>query len=322
MTDHDPRYSEPTTTANPADWTQSAEGQISTSGDTGQARAAPEAKPQQTRKLLVIPALVVANVVVFLIWQLARDNQQLVPLMVSNFMVSPILLAQGRLWTLLTAAFSHIELWHLVINMFVLFSFGRVLEMVLGRRPFLLFYLVAAVFSSACHCAVSLLVMGQSDIYALGASGAVSAVLIAVSLLLPRAKVLLFLVVPVPALVAGLLFVAIDIWGLVVQSRGIGSSIGHGAHLGGALCGALFFVTYLRPLQKRMQAMIKAERLPLSPKEVAEVVRLRAKVARQGAAALTAKEREFMQQIRAKLDRAAAQARAENASGRDEGDRR
>jgi membrane associated rhomboid family serine protease len=253
------------------------------------------------RRLWALPVIVGLNVVVFLAWQMAAHGGDLWAFLARNFLVSSHRLGQGMWWTLLTAAFSHMELWHLALNMIVLWSFGNVLERLLGVRVFVTFYLVAAVFSSASHCLVSSLVLGDDRIAALGASGAVSAVLLAFALLFPRHKILLFAVIPVPALAGALFFVALDLWGLLAQGRGAGLPIGHGAHLGGALCGALFYFTYLKDRFPRMPAESGPRQQPtleLSREEAAEFDRLRAKLNREGPDALTPKERAFMLDLR------------------------
>ncbi len=259
-------------------------------------------RPHWTRRRLVaLPVIVGVNVIVFLAWQMAEQGGALWALLARNFLVSSHRLGQGMWWTLLTAAFSHMELWHLALNMIVLWSFGNVLERLLGIRVFVAFYLAAAVFSSASHCLVSSLVLGDDRIAALGASGAVSAVLLAFALLFPRHKILLFAVIPVPALAGALFFVALDLWGLFAQERGGGLPIGHGAHLGGALCGALFYFTYLKDRFPRMPPDSGPRQQPaleMSHEEAAEFDRLRAKLDREGPEALTPKERAFMLDLR------------------------
>jgi membrane associated rhomboid family serine protease len=57
--------------------------------------------------------------------------------------------SDGAPWQLLTAAFTHVEIWHFAMNMFALFVFGPVLEGIVGRARFLTIYLVSAVAGSA-----------------------------------------------------------------------------------------------------------------------------------------------------------------------------
>ena len=206
----------------------------------------PPAPHWMDRPLRVVPAVIAVNVVVWLVWQAARGSEALAVTMVGNFQVSWLHLVHGRPWTLLTSVFSHIDPVHLLINMVVLYSFGAMLERLLRWQRFLVFYLVAGVFASLCHALTSAALLGEPGVRALGASGAVSGMLMVTGLLFPEQRIYIFGVLPVPGLVAVLAFVGIDLLGLIGQSRGLGSSIGHGAHLGGALFGALYYAFYLR----------------------------------------------------------------------------
>ncbi len=252
------------------------------------------------RRSIAVPVIIAINVVVFLAWQAARVDPSLEQVMAANFLVSTTHLLHGYWWTLITSAFSHIEFWHIALNMFVLWSFGTILEKLWGIRVFVVFYMVAAVVASASHCLVSSLVMGNPDINALGASGAVSGLLLAFALMFPHHKILVFGVIPVPALVGALAFVAIDVWGLFAQSRGGGLPIGHGAHLGGAICGLVFWASYLRTRFKRPAAG-DGLRMAMSPEEIQEFQRLRQKLDHEGPAALTPKEKVFLEQIRERV---------------------
>jgi membrane associated rhomboid family serine protease len=71
------------------------------------------------------------------------------------------------------------------------------------------------------------------------------------ALLYPREKLLLFGIIPLPAMFGALAFVGLDVWGVVAQAQGGGLPIGHGAHLGGALTGLLYYLFVLRPRLKR-----------------------------------------------------------------------
>jgi membrane associated rhomboid family serine protease len=260
-------------------------------------RAAP---PWTARKLRVLPVIVGLNAVVFLLWLVAVHGSDLWAFLATNFLVSTHRLAQGLWWTLITAAFSHQQLWHLALNMVVLWSFGSVLERILGWRDFAIFYLIAAVFSSASHCFVSSVLIGNDRLAALGASGAVSGVLIAFALLFPRHKILLFGIVPIPALVGALLFVALDLWGLTAQTRGAALPIGHGAHLGGALCGALYWAFFLRGRFFSGGAPAPGSRpaVELSAEDAEEFHRIRAKLDAHGPESLNPKELDFLRKIR------------------------
>ncbi len=263
------------------------------------ARLPPPMPEWMHRPLRVVPIIVVLNVVVFAAWRASVLAPGLQTFMGNNFLVSWTHLEHGYWWTLLTAAFSHFEWWHIGINMVVLWSFGSVLERLMGPRLFATFYLTSAVVSSAIHCGVSRL-MGKPDMAALGASGAVSALLLAYALLFPKARLLVFGIVPVPALTGALFFVALDIWGLVAQGRGGGLPIGHGAHLGGALCGLIFWYALFRyrlsPAGHRRAPAPGG--LGLDPEEARRFDALRLKLTREGPQSLTPEERAFLEKVR------------------------
>jgi membrane associated rhomboid family serine protease len=252
------------------------------------------------RRTVAVPVIIAINVLIFLAWQAARVDESLEHVMAANFLVSTSHLLAGRWWTLITAAFSHIDFWHIALNMFVLWSFGTILEKLWGTRIFVIFYFAAAVVASASHCFVSSVLMGNPNINALGASGAVSGLLLAFALLFPKHRILVFGVIPVPALVGALAFVAIDLWGLFAQTRGGGIGIGHGAHLGGALCGFLFWLVYLRTRFKRPTASQNFQ-MAMNAEEIEEFQRLRQKLDRDGPDALTPKEKVFLEQIRERV---------------------
>ena len=56
-----------------------------------------------------------------------------------------------------------------------------------------------------------------------------------------------------PAMVGAVLFVGLDIWGVVAQAEGGGLPIGHGAHLGGAIAGLIYFFILRAGMQRRLR---------------------------------------------------------------------
>ncbi len=196
-----------------------------------------------------VHVLIFINVLVFLAWFKASQSPEQLQWMSDHFLVSGESLREGRYWTLITSAFSHNLLIHIVLNMLVLNSFGPIIESILGIARFLNFYFIAAIVSSISHVLVSTYIMGEPDIPALGASGAVSGIIILFSLLFPKERLLLFGIIPMPAFIGALAFVGLDIWGVIAQAEGGGLPIGHGAHLGGALTGLIFYFFYRRRIQ-------------------------------------------------------------------------
>lgn len=186
----------------------------------------------------------ILNAAVFAAWLYLGQS----PFMIENFLVSADGLAAGRWWTLLTSEFSHLIFLHFFLNMYVLATFGPIVEATIGSTRFVTFYLTAAIVASLGHAAVSAFLLGHPELPALGASGAISGVILLFAFLYPEARLLLLGIIPMPALFGVAAFVGLDVIGLIAQTEGGGLPIGHGAHLGGALTGALYYLLVIRPL--------------------------------------------------------------------------
>lgn len=147
-------------------------------------------------------------------------------------------LQRGRLWQLLTYGFVHSSesLWHIGMNLFGLWMFGRLVAPMLGGRRFLVFYLSAIV----CAGLVQAFVQPESTV--LGASGGVTAVVLLCATLFPRLQVLLFFAIPMDLWMFALLFVLLDAYGLY---SGAGR-VAYAAHLGGAAFGLAYRFLFLR----------------------------------------------------------------------------
>jgi membrane associated rhomboid family serine protease len=190
----------------------------------------------------IVPKIIVTNILIFLLWNIyGLINPDF---MIKNFLVSWINILQGRVWTLLTSAFSHNMLFHLLISMFVLYNFGFMVEKILGSNRFLFFYFVAGITGSLAHCLASAFLLHQPAIAALGASGAIAGVLVLFALIYPRELIFIFGLIPIPALWAIIALIGFDSYGLINQTKGYPTSIGYGAHLGGALVGFIYFFIF------------------------------------------------------------------------------
>lgn len=183
------------------------------------------------------PALwtfVALNMGVWVLWQLAWIlGGPIERLMTTHFLVS-VGHAWSAPWTLLTSAISQADLPHLAFNMIALIMFGRDLERIVGSTGFVHLYVMGGVVSSLGHVLYGVVTGDATP--ALGASGAVMAVLIVSTFLFPTRLLLFFFLVPMPQAVAVTLFVISDLLGLF---GGLGG-IAHGAHLGGALYGWIY----------------------------------------------------------------------------------
>ena len=197
-----------------------------------------------TSKPIVVLTIIKINIAVFILWMMVGYYDP--EFMIKNFLVSWSGVLDGRIWTLVTSVFSHNMFFHIFINMYAFFGFGAVVENILGPRRFLTFYIWAGIFSSLCHCLVSTYLIGDNSIAALGASGAISGVILLFSLLFPQERILLMGIFPIPALWASIFIIGLDLWGLFEQTKGVALPIGHGAHLGGALYGGAYYFIKMR----------------------------------------------------------------------------
>ncbi len=149
-----------------------------------------------------------------------------------------------RIWQPFTYMFLHGGLWHLLINMLVLWMFGCDLERIWGARKFLNYYFTCGIGAGIINVAAGYLPLlwgrQPSDIPTVGASGAIFGVLIACAVLFPDRPVWL---IPFPVMLPMKVFVAI-MGGIEFFSElsAPGGSISHICHLGGMLIG----YTYLR----------------------------------------------------------------------------
>lgn len=198
-------------------------------------------------KISISRLILIVNLLVFGLWRFNGVGALDHAFLDKNFLVSWDLLKEGRVWVLITSVFSHQLFFHFLLNMLVLINFGSILERILRWKEFLRLYILAGIFSSFCHALVSRLLLGSSHFAALGASGALSGVILVFVLMFPREKLYLFGLIPIPALFGALVFMGLDVWGLIAQAEGGGLPIGHGAHLGGAVFGIFYFFFRLRP---------------------------------------------------------------------------
>ena len=148
----------------------------------------------------------------------------------------PAIQKQHQYDRLITHGFVHADLSHLLFNMITLYFFGRLIErffaQYIGQVGFALFYLSALLVAIL---PTYLRHRNDARYRSLGASGAVSAVLFAFILLQPWSIIYVF-IVPVPAIVYGLIYVGYSYW---MDRRG-NDNINHSAHLWGAGYGVLF----------------------------------------------------------------------------------
>ena len=143
--------------------------------------------------------------------------------------------AQFMPWQMLTYAFVHAGLPHLLFNMFGVYMFGADLERVWGPRRYLTYYLTCALSAAAAQLVVANLTGAYYP--TVGASGAVFGLLLAYAMLFPRRVIMpLFPPIPMRAPVFVAVYGALE---LVLGVTGTQAGVAHFAHLGGLAGGFL-----------------------------------------------------------------------------------
>ena len=152
----------------------------------------------------------------------------------------------NQYYRFLTYGLVHADLMHLAFNMWALFLFGQYVESysfsqyyIFGHRAkmfFLLLYVSAMVVSAIPDYFLN---KNNANYRALGASGAVSAVIFAGILLNPKLPIgIMFIPIAIPGYIFGVLFLALSAY---LAHKKI-DNIGHSAHFSGAVYGLLFTI--------------------------------------------------------------------------------
>ena len=167
-------------------------------------------------------------------------------------------------------AFIHGDWMHLGFNMYTFYSFGQVMEVVMvnpeilqdfhpnmqvwsplaGKIYFLLIYFLGGVIASLPAIWKHADHVGYRSV---GASGAVSSIMMAFMLLFPQMEVGFFMIIPMPAWIGALVFLGLEHY---FSKKGNGL-IAHDAHIWGALggiamIGALdwhFYIDFFKAVQ-------------------------------------------------------------------------
>src|SRR5262249_7753700 len=152
----------------------------------------------------------------------------------SMFFFSPSEVSAGRNYPgMVLSHFAHADGGHLLFNMLTLYSFGPVVEMVLGPLSMLLIYVSAGIFSTLF---VYYLHRADPGYRALGASDSVTGIIFAAIVLLPGMRIYFFFVpFPIPAPLFAVGYIVLSTY---FMRRGRGH-ISHEAHIAGAISGLL-----------------------------------------------------------------------------------
>lgn len=159
-----------------------------------------------------------------------------------------------RPWQVITYAFLHGGLTHILFNMFALFMFGGAIERTFGVRNFLIYYFVCAITAAVAQLIVVHL-FTHGFYPTLGASGAIFGLLLAFGMLYPHEKMMLiFLPIPISAWLFVTGYAAIELY---MGVTGTQAGVAHFAHLGG-MVGGIVLIEYWRgkfPIKPKRRLM-------------------------------------------------------------------
>ena len=237
-----------------------------------------------------IKTLISVNFAIFILQSISSSEI----MFFSNFGLVPNLVwSQLKIWQPFTYMFFHGDIWHVLINMFVLWMFGSELERVWGKKNFLRFYFITGVGSGLGTMLFGL----QSTIPIVGASGAIYGVLLAYGVMFPNRTVYLYGIIPIKSIwfVIGIGVIAF------FSSFNNFTNISHLTHLFGMIIGylylkrpvhfrSLWFSVFKKVLEYRIQN--QEEKMSRSVEIERDLNSILDKINREGFKSLTQEEEE------------------------------
>lgn len=190
----------------------------------------------------MILSIIIITVVISLV---ASNNSELF----YRFKFNPFLIKQANQWyRFFTYGFLHAGTIHLIINMFVLYSFGSAVieyyKYFFGIKG--AYYLIILYVGSLITCVLPAYGKHKNNpsYNAVGASGAVSAVVFTAIIFNPLGKIYLFFIpIGIPSFIFGILYL---VYSAYMSKKGR-DNIGHDAHFWGAVFGIIFTIA-LKPI--------------------------------------------------------------------------
>ena len=155
------------------------------------------------------------------------------PVFFNYYMLQVKPIQQGQYYRLWSSSLLHVDSSHLLFNMMTLYFFGDYVVSYFGGVYFWLIYLISVTSGSLFGVAFN---SEEPNYTAVGASGGVIGVLFSAILAYPQMQLgLLFIPIPIPGYLFVALYIAYTLYGMKRKN----DSIGHSAHLGGAVGGVL-----------------------------------------------------------------------------------
>jgi hypothetical protein len=146
-------------------------------------------------------------------------------------------------WTILSSMFMHADFTHILFNMlFGVWMFGSYLQRIIGEREFIKVYFLGGIAAGLFYILMSFAAwLPHPMTPAIGASGAVYAVIGALVILRPNMKLYLYFLFPMPLWVFAGLYL---LYSVVAIPSGLGGNVAVTAHVGGLIAGLIMGLRY------------------------------------------------------------------------------
>jgi len=246
-----------------------------------------------------IKILILTNFLIFFLQSISGQERilfQLFGIVPSNTFFNLMI------WQPFTYLFFHGGVWHVFINMFVLWMFGSELEKIWGKKYFLKYYFLTGVGSGIITVLLSL----NSLIPVVGASGAIYGILLAYGLIFPNRKVYLYFLIPIKVKFF-VLFIGIIAF---FSSFGSNDGISHLTHLSGMIIGFIYLksnfqIDFLKKMILKYKSRLK-NNLNYKERQYEDDLRFEVdsildKINKQGYDNLSEKEKNFLYEASKKL---------------------
>lgn len=218
-----------------------------------------------------------------------------------------------RPWTIATHMFLHKGFWHILWNMLFLYWFGRIVGDFIGDNKILPLYILGGLMGALFYVlSANILPYGQgSTYYAMGASAASMAMVVAAATLSPDYNLRLLLIGDVKLKYVAAVLIFLDLIG----TGGRMNTGGHFGHLGGALMGFLYIDQlrkgnemagwidqvrnlFTRPKKSPLKVIRRDEPKSSQPLDTeAELNRILDKIKTEGIGSLTPREKAFLERL-------------------------
>jgi membrane associated rhomboid family serine protease len=224
-----------------------------------------------------------------------------------------------KIWQPFTYMFIHGSWIHIIFNLIALWMFAGELEQMWGSRFFLRYYIFSGLGAGFFIVIMNFIIynkFGQAPV-TIGASGAIYGILLAYGITWPNREVLLYFILPVKIKYLIIGFGLMEFFGSLSSAVGAGGNISHIGHLGGLISGYIFIMYKRGGIQPEddtsknnnnihlINEFLKKERLKRKQHEIDERIEakkiidvLLEKIARQGMASLSPKERKMLEWAR------------------------